>query len=63
MTETQRTDTGDQCRRCRRSFDPGDTTFDGRARYRDTAFCRSCVNRCDDSTDFAHTCVICGEVR
>jgi hypothetical protein len=52
-------DDDDTCGRCHRRFDPTDTAFDGRAQYRDTRFCRSCVDRCHESTDFAHTCAIC----
>lgn len=47
------------CGRCAQRFDAADKTWNGRARYRDWQFCRSCVDRCHESTDFAHTCVIC----
>lgn len=47
------------CARCGLTFDPIDQTWNGRARYQDTEFCRSCVDRCHESTDFAHECVIC----
>jgi hypothetical protein len=48
------------CAKCKTPFDPTDTRFvDSRARYNDTPFCRSCVDRCHDSTDAFHRCVIC----
>jgi hypothetical protein len=49
------------CGRCGRQFDPTDRSWNGRARYRDWAFCRSCVDRCHESTDFMHSCVICNQ--
>jgi hypothetical protein len=49
----------DDCARCGQKFDPADTSFNGRARYLDTKFCRSCIDRCHESTDFAHTCAVC----
>ncbi len=52
----------DACGRCNRAFDPTDTAWDGRARYRDTQWCRSCIDRCHESTDFAHVCAICRPV-
>jgi hypothetical protein len=33
-------DPGPACGRCGHAFDPTDTRFDGRARYRNTLFCR-----------------------
>lgn len=47
------------CANCRQPFDPTDTRFDGRARFHLTPFCRSCVDRCHESTDFAHECTVC----
>lgn len=47
------------CGRCERPFDPADTRWDGTARYRATAWCRSCVDRCHESADVAHTCPVC----
>ncbi|MEU7431056.1 hypothetical protein AB0B07_09390 [Streptomyces sioyaensis] len=47
------------CGRCRRPFDPTDTRFDGRARYRDTPFCGGCIDRCHESTDAGHRCPVC----
>lgn len=32
-----------------------------RERYGTTRWCRGCVDRCHESTDFAHTCLICAE--
>jgi hypothetical protein len=49
----------ENCGRCGQPFDPTDKAPDGHARYRDSAFCRWCVDRCHESTDFAHECVIC----
>jgi len=42
------------CRRCRRHpvEQPGQPHPVG-------AFCTECINRCHDSTDFAHTCQVC----
>lgn len=48
------------CGKCKTPFDPTDIRFvDSRARYRETPYCRSCVDRCHDSTDAFHRCVIC----
>lgn len=49
----------DLCGRCKLRFDPADTHFDGRGRYLDSAFCRHCVNRCHEASEFDHTCVVC----
>ena len=51
-----------QCARCRTPFDPADARFDGRARHRDTAYCRSCVDNCHDGGT-EHVCVICDPKR
>lgn len=57
-----------QCQRCGHAFDPSDTRFDGHGRYRNTVFCRSCVDNCHEGSA-EHVCVICdpkrygGEVR
>lgn len=47
------------CGRCRRPFDPADTRFDGRARHRQSPFCRGCVDTCHESTDPFHKCPVC----
>lgn len=47
------------CGKCRSPFDPADTRFDGAARYASTPYCRRCVDRCHESTDAFHRCVIC----
>lgn len=47
------------CAKCRTAFDPADGRFDGRARYAGTPYCRHCVDRCYESTDAFHVCVIC----
>lgn len=49
----------EDCARCGHEFDPNDKAFDGSARYQDTKFCRSCVDRCHESTDFMHACPVC----
>jgi hypothetical protein len=46
------------CSRCHRPFDASDTRFDGRARHKDTPFCRSCTDNCADGGT-EHLCVIC----
>jgi hypothetical protein len=51
-----------RCQRCRRPFDQGDTAFDGRARHRDTPYCRGCVDACHDGSA-EHVCVICDPKR
>lgn len=51
-----------KCRCCSRSFDPTDTAFDGRSRYRDTPWCRSCVDNCHEGGT-EHVCVICDPKR
>ena len=51
---------GVTCRKCHQAFDPADTRFDGHAEDRNTpGYCRSCVDRCHDSDDACHRCVIC----
>ncbi|APY88206.1 hypothetical protein DCW30_05695 [Streptomyces alfalfae] len=47
------------CRKCRTPFDPADHRFDGRAQYRDTPYCRSCTDFCQDTEIADHRCVIC----
>ncbi|MFM9594013.1 hypothetical protein ACKI1O_32075 [Streptomyces scabiei] len=47
-----------RCQRCRKPFDPADTSFDGRARYRETPHCRACVGNCHEGSA-EHVCVIC----
>lgn len=51
-----------RCGRCGRPFNPSDPRWDGSAQYQDTPYCRSCIDRCHESTDFAHQCVICRSV-
>ncbi|MET8982115.1 hypothetical protein ABZX85_41685 [Streptomyces sp. NPDC004539] len=51
-----------RCRRCRRPFEGDDTRFDGRARHRDTPWCRSCIDTCRDGGP-SHTCGICDPSR
>jgi hypothetical protein len=47
------------CGKCKRPFDPADTRFDGAARYSNTPYCGRCIDRCHESTDAFHRCVIC----
>lgn len=47
------------CGKCKQPFDPADTSFDGRARYHLTPYCRGCVDRCHDTEIADHRCVIC----
>jgi len=48
------------CAKCKTPFDPDDTRFvDSKARYKETPYCRDCVDRCHDSNDAFHRCVIC----
>ena len=51
-----------KCRRCRQSFDPTETRFDGRARYNETPWCRACVENCHGGGS-EHVCVICDPQR
>src|SRR5438874_6405881 len=37
------------CGKCRRPFDPADTSFDGAARFYLTPYCRGCVDACHDN--------------
>ncbi len=53
----------EKCGRCRQPFDPADRRFDGSARYEETPWCRGCVDRCHESTDFAHACAVCDPTR
>ncbi|MEU0218947.1 hypothetical protein ABZ281_29325 [Streptomyces sp. NPDC006265] len=52
-----------KCGRCRTPFDPSDMAFDGRARHRETPWCRRCVASCHESTDAFHACPICDPSR
>ncbi len=52
-----------KCGRCRQTFDPTDTAFDGHARHKDSPWCRWCVDRCHESTDAFHACPICDPAR
>lgn len=47
------------CGRCRESFDPNDTRFDGKAQFGNRPFCRRCVDRCHESNDAGHRCAVC----
>ncbi|GAA2386970.1 hypothetical protein GCM10010420_07330 [Streptomyces glaucosporus] len=47
------------CKQCHRPFDPTDKRWDGRAEYGDSGACRSCVDRCHESTDAFHICAVC----
>ncbi|WP_435252201.1 hypothetical protein [Streptomyces tendae] len=47
------------CAKCKTPFDPDDTSFDGRGQHYRTPYCRRCVDRCHESTDASHACVIC----
>lgn len=51
------------CGRCQNRFDASDPSFDGAAEYRDSGFCRGCVDRCHESSDFAHACPVCDPAR
>jgi hypothetical protein len=51
------------CGRCGNRFDASDPSFDGAAEYRDSGFCRGCVDRCHESSDFAHACPVCDPAR
>lgn len=51
-----------QCRRCRRPFNPTDTRFDGHARHKDSPWCRRCVDNCHDG-GAEHVCLICDPQR
>lgn len=50
------------CRRCRKQFDPADIRFDGRARYKETPWCRWCIDLCHDGGT-EHVCIICDPQR
>lgn len=50
------------CGKCSTPFDPADTRFDGRARHKDTPWCRRCVDNCGDG-GAEHVCVICDPKR
>ncbi|MER8030669.1 hypothetical protein ABTZ78_17120 [Streptomyces bauhiniae] len=47
------------CGRCRHAFDPADERFDGHARFKQTPYCRRCVDTCRDTEMADHRCVIC----
>ncbi|MFH9072716.1 hypothetical protein [Streptomyces alboflavus] len=47
------------CGKCGTPFAPADTRHDGHARHGLTDYCRRCVDRCHESTDFAHACAVC----
>lgn len=47
------------CRRCHTRFDPADTRFDGSAESSIAGFCKACVDRCHESTEFDHSCPVC----
>jgi len=47
------------CAKCKTPFDPADTRFDGHAQYRETPYCRRCIDLCHDNEIADHRCVIC----
>jgi hypothetical protein len=47
------------CQRCVEPFDTMDISYLGRAQYRNSPFCRSCVDRCHDSASAEHCCIVC----
>lgn len=49
----------ERCAKCRTPFDPTDDRFDGNGQYGTKPWCRRCVDRCHESTDFAHRCKVC----
>ncbi|MDX3708765.1 hypothetical protein PV733_07225 [Streptomyces europaeiscabiei] len=51
-----------RCGRCHQPFDSTDTRFDGRARYGETPYCRSCVDNCHEGSA-EHVCRICDPQR
>jgi hypothetical protein len=51
-----------RCGRCSQPFDAADTRFDGRARYGETRYCRSCVDNCHEGSA-EHVCRICDPAR
>ncbi|MFF1732037.1 hypothetical protein [Streptomyces sp. NPDC058247] len=51
-----------RCRRCLTRFALDDTRFDGRARHRDTPWCRRCVDNCHEGSP-EHVCLICDPAR
>lgn len=55
MTDTETA----ACSACRRDFDPADPSLSGAARYRDTPWCRRCVDRCHDTEIADHRCPVC----
>src|SRR5438132_5211278 len=48
-----------RCRRCRTRFDETDHQFNGAARHAGSPWCKRCVDRCHEATEFDHTCPIC----
>lgn len=56
---SERLEVPEKCANCGQPFDPTDTRFDGLARYRETRFCRRCVDRCHDSEIADHCCGVC----
>lgn len=57
--ESEAAEADTRCRACLTEFDPSDLRFDGAARYPGTPWCKRCVDRCHESTDFAHVCPVC----
>jgi hypothetical protein len=49
------------CKKCRREFDDTDIRWDGQARYKETPFCRRCVDFCYESNSADHRCPVCAE--
>jgi hypothetical protein len=56
---TERLDEPTNCARCGHAFNPTDTRFDGRARYKRTPYCHRCIDNCHGSEDPCHRCVVC----
>ncbi len=48
-----------RCAKCKMPFDPADRSFDGAAQYYQTEYCRRCVDRCHEATEFDHVCTVC----
>lgn len=59
VQESARTETGPGCAKCKTPFDRDDPRYPGRARYRSTPYCRSCMDRCHHTEIADHRCVIC----
>lgn len=47
-----------RCGRCGLTFDPADSSPVGRAQYQRSGFCRWCIDRCHEATEFDHECAV-----